>query len=554
MQVHLESTMKFDETIVSNVLVQGANEIVGKLLSEHNIEAMKNDSIEKLIVSLTAIGLNVSGLYILRKSIETGSALSIYRNSGLLFGITFGALLYYNLKMDGNKSKTFTQSISDYTIKNGGFFKTLNPKNKEQYEKDVMVSTIISKTANFLLTSVGRKIVSKLLKPFMRPAYILMRPFYKLPQYADTLGNMNANTDANNGAFTSFLIAFGAAAFASFSLCSLIMKSKEGLTESKTNNIKSELLEARKVLMESASAFNDVSKVAEITPNIKFNKIIMSNYLNFMDNAKDKKVMQTISLIKSKTKNVFNFNESVSNTDSSQVTLKSDIRELMNKLNIRNLTAYTNKASREDPTFVLKAIHKTLSSIDEAVNTNIGMKITNVVISVGKFSNYPPNTVEFVSPYNAAMNIKNGTLYVAYENVNSQAKLVTKRELTAIVLHEIGHYDTRQRSVLPLRTISIVASLMNSFSGTFSGFTEALMKGSFAMYVSAFYRYFEIQADKYAMVRGYGKELATALSKITHNMSTVDDLSVHSVPTLRINAIMQYANKYNKINNTIKKG
>ena len=132
---------------------------------------------------------------------------------------------------------------------------------------------------------------------------------------------------------------------------------------------------------------------------------------------------------------------------------------------------------------------------------------------------------------------------ITYSNLN-------EKELLAVILHEIGHFETTQSVMVHIGLMGKVASLIAM--PVASGFYRQLINGSFAMYMNAIGRYVEIQADKFATARGYGNELVSGLAKLSGSKinpnQKYDNNEVHSDVNLRMNTILKYAPLYDKIN------
>ncbi len=538
----------FDEGIVSSVMTAGLKDTLAAILKDASLDSGKEVALNRVMISLIAIGLNLTGMYVLRKSL-TNDATNIYRNIGLLFGITYGIFMYYGRKDKGVRSNSLGTTIAD----------KLGYKFDKDNTKDIIIKESW-KILDFLFSATGKKIISKLIKPFMKPAFILMRPFYKLPQYSEAWESVKVDAGANKDGFTSFVLAFGSAAFGSFAVCALLNKSKGQLESIDLTKDKIEELNKSKIketFLESIQGISDISTVAELTPQVKINKSIGAKYYRYFFNLRIKKSEASFKHAKGLCPNKVSFknftddsNVHVSYDNSKVVQLHTKAKELQSQLNIKDVDLYTDERSKNDRSFILKCIIKGLNAYSIASKSKIKTRIQKVNIVVGKFENVPSGGVEYISLWNASMNILTGELTLMFENVSNQNKMVTESEISAIILHEIGHFETTQSVMVHIGLMGKVASLIAMPIA--SGFYKQLINGSFAMYMNAIGRYVEIQADKFATARGYGSELVSGLAKLSGSKinpnQKYDNNEVHSDVNLRMNTILKYAPLYDKIN------
>jgi len=140
-----------------------------------------------------------------------------------------------------------------------------------------------------------------------------------------------------------------------------------------------------------------------------------------------------------------------------------------------------------------------------------------------------------------------GTIIVAVNPNNSALFDMNERELAAVFLHELGHYSSKQfryvfATALPLTLLQFVP-------GVLSGVESIFLKGAISYYSGSLGKFHEIQADKYAIERGFGKELASALKILIgkyiekHNY---DNYEVHGNSKLRIEAILAESANYDR--------
>jgi len=128
---------------------------------------------------------------------------------------------------------------------------------------------------------------------------------------------------------------------------------------------------------------------------------------------------------------------------------------------------------------------------------------------------------------------------------------LTIREIQAILAHELGHAITGIFKIYPLAAL-ISIFLAFSKSTTSNPFVKDLLYLAQLHALVSFARLTEIQADAYAIRKGLGEELSSALTKLMPEYYIeLRELEAHDRPDVRLDAIKQATKEFYKLKKEI---
>lgn len=207
---------------------------------------------------------------------------------------------------------------------------------------------------------------------------------------------------------------------------------------------------------------------------------------------------------------------------------------------------------------------KTLDNSNKKLNFNLLMQIKSLANDVGY--DHKKILVENVSGYTSIANAYFAgffkySIIVIYDTL---LEIMSNEEICAIICHELGHFYFNHTFKLLILSIFItliyfyymeyyLKSQYSEDNGDLIieiikfGIISATAIPLVEFFIKFLTRYFEFQADGFAMSKGYGKYLTSALLKLTErNMECVDAdkfyfLLHHTHPTtqMRVNKIIK---------------
>jgi len=192
------------------------------------------------------------------------------------------------------------------------------------------------------------------------------------------------------------------------------------------------------------------------------------------------------------------------------------------------------------------AIDRLFSAINIVMNKDPNFKkfIDTVYVKLG---NYDNAHVTFSKTRKGKFDIT----FVFNSKVKSRWIDFTIEEFAAVIFHELGHVVTGAFYVMPIEFVSslfidIASSLLGSYGRDLIIFSQMYNMVNVA-------RIAEMQADAYAIRKGFGDSLASALSKLTLASKELDDIVLMSSHGSNLSRIDTIGKKYNSVVQEIKK-
>lgn len=497
---------------VDRLLLHVINELSWSMIVANKEQAREKLYKDMLIASIVG-GFNIANSHYIANSMK-GNPDNIYKTTGIGFGVLVGFAL-----AAGNKNTTDDSVMIDGKVVKVG---------------------LKSKTAMKIITKMLlHKVLQRFISPITKLVHKLIKPLLVLPKYADLFDKINGNAGANEGKVKGMFLRFILWLFVGAVGTMIAIK----LYAAYKNDI-----DAKDVV--KSPKFMDVSEMATTSigsPNISQALKINDMFKHKAEFSKEfaKKQAGAVSV-----KSMVQSASSIKDVDAKTVTKEYNllIDELRDITNGKVYISLTGKVrSGNQAVKILRAIKSIMISVKTTTEVaKFKFKSIKLVIY-----NVNSINIENIGLYNASINILDGSTQMLFHATENNSFQLTNDEVTSVMLHECGHYLTRQNSFFHINmSLGLLTMPLQLFMNPV---TSAMVWGSFFHMADTYGRYQEIQADKYATQLGYGNELASALAKlyrlnpkeITH-LSNTDNSDVHSTLKLRYDTLKQYSSKFNK--------
>jgi len=228
-------------------------------------------------------------------------------------------------------------------------------------------------------------------------------------------------------------------------------------------------------------------------------------------------------------------------------TRMPDIKEPLTKLAFGITTLKTS--NKKD---IFKVYHKnSIYDIHDKDNEKLDLVFDRIEQAISIIANFDPNFKKFIeSVYVLKANYDNAHVtfsktksgkfdifIVVNKNISKWYDLDVS-EIVAILLHELGHVVTGAFYIMPVEIgFYIFVSIASAFS---NNFVRHLINFSIAYNIVSISRIQEMQADAYAVRRGYGDALVEALHKLLPASKELNDmllLTTHGSQSIRIDQL-----------------
>lgn len=491
---------------VNDVLITTINEIGWAMIDKNKKQAQENIYKDILVASLVG-GFNIANSYFIAASLK-GNPENIYKTTGIGFGVVLGISTIIGNTTKGSPSVSIDGK--DYYLGlNKGVFKVIT---------------------HILLS----KVLTKFISPITKIVQKLISPLLKLPKYADIFNNINGNVNAGKGKakemFLRFILWLFIGALGTVIAIKLLIAYRNKLNPKDVTRSKG--------FMDIGAMRNTTIGAPNIQQALKISKTL--EYKPEFFSEFSKKSANAIKLS--------GLSSAAENKSSIDLELDSLFTELKSITNGKiHISVSPILKSDEQRINVIRAIKSIIPGVKTTTDVaDFKFKSVNIVIF-----NASTISVDNIGIYNAAMNVLTGDAYMMFYPTKDKKFQLTNDEVAAVMLHECGHYLTRQNSFVYINTsLSLLTFPASLFV---QPVTQTLVFGSFNHMIGVYGRYQEIQADKYATQLGYGNELASALAKLYQihpkeisRLDNKDNSDVHSTLKLRYDALKKYASDFKK--------